>query len=73
MKSNEEANKVKAYFRSKYPYIKVMTDASLRPDYKILAGSYFTRDSAKGDIAKVKQIFKGARVIEYNIFCNEAK
>lgn len=73
VKSNEEANKVKAYFRSKFPTIKVQTDASLRPNYKILAGSYFSKQSASGDLAKIRQYFKSAIPVEYSIFCAESK
>jgi hypothetical protein len=64
---------VKTYFRSKFPSIKVITDASLRPNYKVLAGSYFSKQSAAADLAKVRQIFKDARTVEYNIFCVEGK
>lgn len=73
VKSNEESNEVKTYFRSKFPSIKVITDASLRPNYKVLAGSYFSKQSAAADLAKVRQIFKDARTVEYNIFCVEGK
>lgn len=73
VKSNEEANEVKAYFRKRFPYLKVETDASLRPNYKILAGSYFTKQSAAGDLAKIKEFFKSAYATQYRIFCVEAK
>lgn len=73
VKSNNEANEVKTYFRSKFPGIKAITDASLRPDYKILAGSYFYKQSAAEDFAKIKQYFKEARIVEYSIFCEEGK
>lgn len=73
VKSNEEANEVKAYFRKRFPNLKVETDASLRPNYKILAGSYFTRQSAASDLSKVKEYFKSAVAVQYRIFCAEAK
>ncbi|WP_299180490.1 SPOR domain-containing protein, partial [uncultured Chryseobacterium sp.] len=73
VKSNEEANEVKAYFRKRFPNLKVETDASLRPNYKILAGSYFTKQSAASDLAKVKEYFKSAIAVQYRIFCAEAK
>lgn len=73
VKSNEEANEVKAYFRRRFPNLKVETDASLRPNYKILAGSYFTKQSAAGDLAKIRQFFKSATPVQYRIFCVEAK
>lgn len=73
VKSNEEANEVKAYFRRRFPNIKAETDASLRPNYKILVGSYFTKQSAASDLAKIKQYFQSALPVQYRVFCQEAK
>lgn len=73
VKSNEEANEVKSYFRKRFPNLKVETDASLRPNYKILAGSYFTKQSAAGDLSKIREYFKSAVPVQYRIFCAEAK
>lgn len=73
VKSNAEANEVKAYFRKKFPNIKVETDASLRPNYKILAGSYLTKASASGDLVKIREYFKTATAVKYRVFCIEAK
>lgn len=73
VKSNEDANKVKAYFRSKFPRLKVEVDASLRPNYKILAGSYFNRGSATGDLGSIKAYFKDAIPVQKMIFCAEGK
>ena len=73
VKSNEEANEVKAYFRRRFPNLKVETDASLRPNYKVLARSYFSKQSAAGDLAKIRQSFKSAIAVPYRVFCVEAK
>lgn len=73
VKSNEEANEVKAYFRRRFPNLKVETDASLRPNYKILAGSYFSKQSASGDLSRIRQYFKSAIPVQYRVFCVEAK
>ncbi len=73
VKSNEEANEVKSYFRKRFPSLKVETDASLRPNYKILAGSYFTKQSAASDLSKIREYFKSAVAVQYRIFCAEAK
>lgn len=73
VKSNEEANEVKSYFRRRFPNIKVETDASLRPNYKILAGSYFNKGTAAGDLARIRQYFKSAIPVQYRVFCAEAK
>ncbi|MBW8521982.1 SPOR domain-containing protein (plasmid) [Chryseobacterium chendengshani] len=73
VKTNDEANEVKAYFRKRFPNLKVETDASLRPNYKILAGSYFTKQSAASDLSRVREYFKSAIAVQYRIFCAEAK
>ena len=73
VKSNAEANEVKAFFRRRFPALKVDTDASLRPNYKILAGSYFTKQSAASDLARIREDFKSATLVQYSIFCAEAK
>ncbi|MDL1913808.1 MAG: SPOR domain-containing protein [Bergeyella sp.] len=73
VKSNQEANQVKANFRRIFPLIKANTDASLRPNYKVLAGSYFSKNSAAQDLKEVKRYFGGATLVRYNIFCDEAK
>jgi hypothetical protein len=73
VKSNEEANEVKSYFRKRFPNLKVETDASLRPNYKILAGSYFTKQSAAADLSRIREYFKSAVAVQYRIFCSEAK
>lgn len=73
VKSNQEANEVKAFFRRRFPNIKVETDASLRPNYKILAGSYVSRQSASSDLARIRAQFKSATAVQYRVFCEEAK
>lgn len=73
VKSNEEAREVGVYFRRRFPNIKVEIDASLRPNYKVMAGSYFTKQSASGDLSRIKQYFKSAIPIQYRVFCVEAK
>lgn len=73
VKSNEEAREVGMFFRRRFPNMKVEIDASLRPNYKVMAGSYFSKQSAASDLAKIKQHFKGAIPIQYRIFCVEAK
>lgn len=73
VKSNAEANEVKAYFRRRFPRLKVETDASLRPNYKILAGSYFTKSAAASDLSAIRKEFKSAVAVSYSIFCVEGK
>ena len=73
VKSNDEANEIKSYFRKRFPNLKVETDASLRPNYKILVGSYFTKQSASSDLSKIREYFKSAVAVQYRIFCAEAR
>ncbi|WKS95223.1 SPOR domain-containing protein [Riemerella columbina] len=72
VKSKAEADEVALYFRRKFPYIKVQQDASLRPNYKVLAGSYFTKEDASSDLRKIKAFFKNAIPVKYMIFCTDA-
>ncbi|UOE40997.1 SPOR domain-containing protein [Chryseobacterium suipulveris] len=73
VKSNEEAREVGMYFRRRFPNMKVEIDASLRPNYKVMAGSYLTKQSAAPDLAKIKPYFNSALAIQYRVFCVEAK
>ncbi|UQB68140.1 SPOR domain-containing protein [Epilithonimonas zeae] len=73
VKSNDEARKIATEFRGNFRNLKVETDASLRPNYKILAGSYFSKQSASDDLRNISKIYPSARVIPYAVFCVEAK
>lgn len=73
VKSKEQADKVRAEFRRKFPNIKVEIDASMRPNYKILAGSYYTKESAAPDVRRIRREFGSANSIQYRVFCAEAK
>lgn len=73
VKSNEEAREVGMYFRRRFPNMKVEIDASLRPNYKVMAGSYLSRQSAAADLSRIRQFFASAIAIQYRVFCVEAK
>ncbi len=73
VKSNEDARKIATEFRNNFRSLKVETDASLRPNYKILAGSYFSKQSAADDLRNVKRVYPSAMVVPYAVFCVEAK
>jgi len=73
VKSNEEARKIATEFRNNFRSLKVETDASLRPNYKILAGSYFSKQSAADDLRNISKVYPSARVIPYAVFCVEAR
>ncbi len=73
VKSNEEAREVGMFFRRRFPNMKVEIDASLRPNYKVMAGSYFSKESAAPDLKRIREFFKDALAVQYRIFCVEAK
>ena len=73
VKSNEEAREVGMFFRRRFPNMKVEIDASLRPNYKVMAGSYVSKQSIASDLSKVRTYFKSAIPIQYRVFCVEAK
>lgn len=73
VKSNEEAREVGMYFRRRFPNMKVEIDASLRPNYKVMAGSYVSKQSAAADLSKIRSYFSSAISIQYRVFCAEAK
>lgn len=73
VKSKEQADKIRAEFRKKFPNFKVEIDASMRPNYKILAGSYYTKESAAPDVRRIRREFGSANSIQYRVFCAEAK
>lgn len=73
VKSNEEAREVGMYFRRRFPNMKVEIDASLRPNYKVMAGSYLSKQSASGDLSRIRQYFNSAIAIQYRVFCVEAR
>ncbi|MDO4763014.1 MAG: SPOR domain-containing protein [Flavobacteriaceae bacterium] len=73
VKNKEEADKIRVDFRNQFPTIKVEIDASLRPNYRILAGSYFSRESANPDLRRIRIAFSSATAVQYRVFCTEAK
>lgn len=73
VKSNDDARQIGLNFRKRFPSMKVEIDASLRPNYKVMAGSYFTKESANSDLRSIRQYFKSAIPIQYRVFCVEAK
>ena len=73
LKSMNESNEVVSYFRRKFPDLRAEKDVSLRPNYKVLVGSYFTKDSSKGDFNRIKKHFPNSILVPYRIFCNESK
>lgn len=70
--TKEEADEISTEFRKTFPYLKTFIDASLRPNYKILAGSYFYTTNAAEDLKKIRAFYKTAKTVKYMIFCTDA-
>lgn len=73
VKNNEDARKVATEFRNSFRNLKVETDASLRPNYKILAGSYFSKQGAAEDLRSIRRQYPSATIVPYAVFCVDAK
>ena len=73
LKSMNESNEVVSYFRRRFPDLRAEKDVSLRPNYKVLVGSYFTKESSRSDFNRIKKHFPNSILVPYRIFCNESK
>ncbi|WP_407476772.1 SPOR domain-containing protein [Elizabethkingia anophelis] len=71
--NSNDANKIRYQFRQKFPNLRTELDNSLRPNYKILAGSFFSKQSGRDDLKSVRGIYHEAILIPYRIFCIESK
>lgn len=71
-KDRDTANRVKDDFAKQHPD---MTPELIyaSPDYRILVGDYFTRQSASTDLRRIQRIYPGAFAIQYRIWCRKAK
>jgi len=70
--NGNDANKIRYEFGQKFPELKVEIDTNIRPNHKILAGSYFSKESGNGDLERVKKVFRSAILVPYRIFCEES-
>lgn len=71
--NSNDANNIRYEFRKKFPNLRIELDSSLRPNYKILAGSFFSKKSGESDLRNVRKVYYGAILIPYRIFCVESK
>ncbi|AIL43939.1 SPOR domain-containing protein [Elizabethkingia anophelis] len=71
--NSNDANKIRYEVRQSFPDLRTELDSSLRPNYKILAGSFFSKQSGSEDLRRVKRLYGSAVLIPYRIFCVEAK
>jgi hypothetical protein len=71
-KSEKEINTMISEFRKLFPELRV-EKSYLRPDWRLLAGDYFKRESAKSDLKRLKKNFPSAILVNWRIYCNRAK
>lgn len=69
----QKANEIRYEVRRKFPDLRTELDSSLRPNYRILAGSYFSRESGSTDLRRVRKVYSTANLVPYRIFCAESK
>lgn len=71
-KNIEDVNKTRTEFSKYFPGIP--TDSKyIRPDYKVFAGEYFTRESASADLKRIKKKYPSALAVRATVFCKRAK
>ncbi|PQL94168.1 SPOR domain-containing protein [Apibacter adventoris] len=71
-KSEQDINSLLNNFRSEFPELRVEKHY-LRPDWRLLAGDYFKKESAQIDLRRIRRNFPSAVVINWRIYCNRAK
>jgi len=71
-KDGNEASKIRYLFGKKFPELKVEIDTNIRPNHKILVGSYFSKNSGNRDLERIKREFRSAILVPYRIFCEES-
>ncbi|MCX8676664.1 SPOR domain-containing protein [Apibacter sp. B3706] len=71
-KTEKEINTLTTEFRKLFPELRV-EKSYLRPDWRLLAGDYFKRESAKSDLKRIKRNFPSALLVNWRIYCNRAK
>lgn len=72
VKSEQEINTMISEFRKLFPELRV-EKSFLRPDWRLLAGDYFKRESAKSDLKRLKKNYPSAILVNWRIYCNRAK
>ncbi len=70
-KDRDAANKVKNDFSRQFPSLTPeLIYAS--PDYRILVGDYFTRQSAGGDLRRIQRTYPSAFTVQWRVWCRKA-
>jgi len=70
-KDRDAANKVKNDFSRQFPSLTPeLIYAS--PDYRILVGDYFTRQSAGADLRRIQRTYPSAFSVQWRVWCRKA-
>lgn len=70
-KDRDAANKVKNDFSRQFPSLTPeLIYAS--PDYRILVGDYFTRQSAGTDLRRIQKTYPSAFSVQWRVWCRKA-
>ncbi|MBA5629709.1 SPOR domain-containing protein [Moheibacter lacus] len=70
-KDRDAANKVKNDFSRQHPNLTPeLIYAS--PDWRILVGDYFTRQSASADLRRIQRIYPSAFAVQWRVWCRKA-
>lgn len=70
-KDRQAAEKVKDDFSNQHPD---MTPELIyaSPDYRILVGDYFTRETARADLRRIQRKYPGAFTVQWRVWCRKA-
>lgn len=71
-KDRNAANRSQSEFAKNFPSL-VPEMVYTRPDYRVMAGDYFTKRSAAMDLAQVKRKYPGAFLVQWRVWCRKAK
>ena len=71
-KDRNAANRSQSDFAKSFPSM-VPEMVYTRPDYRVMAGDYFTKRSAAMDLASVKKKYPGAFLVQWRVWCRKAK
>jgi len=70
-KDREAANQMKNDFSKQFPGLTPeLIYAS--PDYRVLVGDYFTRQSASSDLRRIQRTYSAAFPVQWRIWCRKA-
>lgn len=71
-KDRQAAEKVRSDFSNQHPE---MTPELIyaSPDYRILVGDYFTRETARSDLRRIQRKYPGAFTVQWRVWCRKAQ